>query len=83
MRTVRRQGLTFRITQPHGLRPLYLLVPQGLHKARNRLFSGQHGILVESYCNSLVLTRSSESIRFEIYNEGDVSLYNFLTQMIA
>ena len=55
MRTVRRQGLTFRITQPHGLRYLYLLVPQGLHKGRNQIFSGQHGIFVESHCDSLTL----------------------------
>jgi hypothetical protein len=41
MRTVRRQGLTFRITQPHGLRILYLFMQLGLHKGRNRLFSDQ------------------------------------------
>ena len=64
MRTVRRQGLTFRITQPHGLRDLYLLVPQGLHKGRNQIFSGAHGILVELHCDLLTLTRSSASIRF-------------------
>ena len=72
MRTVRRQGLTFRITQPHGLRTLYLLVPQGLHKGRNRIFSGQHGILVESHCDSLMLTQFSESIRLAICNEAEV-----------
>jgi hypothetical protein len=44
--TVRGQGLTFGITQPQGLRTLYLLASQGLHKGRNRLLSGQHGILV-------------------------------------
>jgi hypothetical protein len=34
MRTVRRQGLTFRITQPHGLRITYLLMPPGVRKGR-------------------------------------------------
>jgi hypothetical protein len=29
-----------------------LLVPQGLHKGRNQIFSGAHGILVESHCDS-------------------------------
>ena len=77
MRTVRRQGLTFRITQPHGLRITYLLMPPGLHKGRNQIFSGAHGILVESHCDSLRLTRSSESIRFAICNEGEGPLYNF------
>jgi hypothetical protein len=74
MRTVRRQGLTFRITQPHGLRNLYLLVPQGLHKGRNQIFSGQHGILGESHCDSLMLTRSSERIRLAIFNEREMPL---------
>jgi hypothetical protein len=50
MRTVRRQGLTFRITQPHGLRIAYLLMPPGLNKGRNQIFSGAHGILVEPHC---------------------------------
>src|SRR6476646_2370227 len=39
MRTVRPQGRTFRITQPYGLRLLYLRMHSSLHKAFcNKLF---------------------------------------------
>ena len=37
MRTVRPQGLTFRITQPHGLRELYLGMHPSLRKGLNRI----------------------------------------------
>jgi len=51
-------GLTFRITQPHGLRITHLLMPPGLNKGRNQIISGAHGILVESHCDSMMLTRA-------------------------
>ena len=83
MRTVRRQGLTFRIPQPDGLRTLYLLVPQGLHKGRNLLFSGQHGILVESYCDSLMLTRSSQVSDLQFVTKEKYHFTIFPMQVIA
>jgi hypothetical protein len=39
MRTVRPQGLTFRITQPHGLRVQYLRMHPSLRKELNRIIS--------------------------------------------
>jgi len=39
MRTVRPKGRTFRITQPHGLRLLYLGTPLGRRKRLNRVYS--------------------------------------------
>ena len=39
MRTVRPQGLTFRITQPHGLRISYLGTPQDHCKGRDEILS--------------------------------------------
>jgi hypothetical protein len=39
MRMVRPQGLTFRITQPHGLRILYLGTTQGHCKGRDKILS--------------------------------------------
>jgi hypothetical protein len=40
MRTVRPQGRTFRITQPHGLRVSYLGTLSGLCNRSNRIVSG-------------------------------------------
>jgi len=40
MRTVRPQGLTFRITQPHGLRVQYLRMHPSLRNELNRIFTG-------------------------------------------
>jgi hypothetical protein len=37
MRTVRPQGRTFRITQPHGLRASYLGMHSGLYNRSNRI----------------------------------------------
>jgi hypothetical protein len=39
MRTVRPQGRIFRITQPHGLRFLYLGTPLGRRKRLSRIYS--------------------------------------------
>jgi hypothetical protein len=39
MRTVRPQGRTFRITQPHGLRVSYLRATQGHCKGRDKILS--------------------------------------------
>src|SRR5271166_5797052 len=40
MRTVRPRGRTFRITQPHGLRPSYLGTLPGLCNRSNRIVTG-------------------------------------------
>ena len=42
MRTVRPQGPTFRITQPYGLRDLYLGMPPSFRKGLSRIFPGYH-----------------------------------------
>ena len=52
-------------------------MPPGLHKGPNRIFSGQHDILRSVALDLLVLIQSSESIRFEICDAGEVPLYNF------
>ena len=39
MRMVRPQGLTFRITQPHGLRILYLGAIKAINKGRDKILS--------------------------------------------
>jgi len=44
MRTIRPQGLTFRITQPHGLRVSYLRMHPSLRNELNRIFTGYHGV---------------------------------------
>ena len=53
MRTVRRQGLTFRITQPHGLRSYYLRMHPSLRKELNRILTGL------SRCFYITITRQN------------------------
>ena len=83
MRTVRPQGLTFRITQPYGLRITYLLMPPGVHKGRNRIFSGAHRILVKSYCNSLTLHDPRKASNLQFVTKEKYHFTIFLTQEIA
>ena len=77
MRTVRRQGLTFRITQPHGLRVTYLLMPSGLHKGKTEYSLGHRCILVEWYCDSFALPdpQKASNLQFVTTEKYDFTIF--------
>ena len=72
-----------RITQPRGLRVTYLLMQPGLNKGETKYSPERTAFLFSRIVARLMLPRSSHSIRFEICNDGEAALYNFLTQVIA
>ena len=55
MRTVRPQGLTFRITQPHGLRILHLRATQAYCKELDELFGANLTFACDATFSSLPL----------------------------
>ena len=83
MRTVRCQGLTFRITQPHGLRLMYLLMPPYFTRGEIEYSPERAAFFLSSDRDLLTLTQSSASIRLAICNDGEVPLKFFLTQEIS
>ena len=83
MRTVRRQGPTFRITQPHGLRITYLLMPPGLHKGETEYSLGHTCILVESYHDSFTLPDPQKASNLQFVTTEKYDFTIFMTQEIS
>jgi hypothetical protein len=52
----------------------------GLNKGRNQIISGAHGILVESHCDSMMLTRALVK---HLVTRGTYYFTIFLTQAIS
>jgi len=60
-----------------------LLMPPGLNKGRNQIFSGAHGILVESHCGSLTLHDPRQASNLQFVTKEKYHFAIFLTQEIA